>query len=119
MNRSGLKPRSGEMFIARLGINEFNSSRGAKCLTLSPINGLPWREPFHKHFTPPGLASANTSNELVSVMESNEANSNQSMNDDDFWLNASEPSLKAIWDNPEGDIYAELLDADDCKRRKR
>jgi len=31
-------------------------------------------------------------------------------NGDDFWLNASEPSLKAIWDNPEDDIYAELLE---------
>jgi putative addiction module component (TIGR02574 family) len=31
---------------------------------------------------------------------------------DDFWLKASEPSLNAIWDNPEDDIYAELLEAD-------
>ncbi len=31
-------------------------------------------------------------------------------NGDDFWLNASEPSLKAIWDNPEDDVYAELLE---------
>lgn len=31
-------------------------------------------------------------------------------NGDDFWLNASEPSLNAIWDNPEDDIYAELLE---------
>jgi hypothetical protein len=30
-------------------------------------------------------------------------------NGDDFWLNASEPSLNAIWDNPEDDVYAELL----------
>lgn len=30
---------------------------------------------------------------------------------DDFWLKTSEPSLKAIWDNPENDIYSELLDA--------
>ncbi len=32
-------------------------------------------------------------------------------NGDDFWLKASEPSLTAIWDNPEGDVYAELLNA--------
>jgi hypothetical protein len=32
-------------------------------------------------------------------------------NGDDFWLNASEPSLNAIWDNPEDDVYAELLRA--------
>lgn len=31
-------------------------------------------------------------------------------NGDDFWLNASEPSLNVIWDNPEDDIYAELLE---------
>lgn len=31
-------------------------------------------------------------------------------NGDDFWLRASEPSLKAIWDNPEDDVYAELLE---------
>jgi predicted DNA-binding antitoxin AbrB/MazE fold protein len=30
-------------------------------------------------------------------------------NGDDFWLNASEASLKAVWDNTEDDIYAELL----------
>ena len=31
-------------------------------------------------------------------------------NGDDFWLNVSEESLKAIWDNPEDDVYAELLE---------
>ena len=31
-------------------------------------------------------------------------------NGDDFWLNASGPSLDAIWDNPEDDVYAELLE---------
>jgi hypothetical protein len=30
---------------------------------------------------------------------------------DDFWLKASEASLNAIWDNPEVDVYAELLEA--------
>jgi hypothetical protein len=30
-------------------------------------------------------------------------------NGDDFWLGASESSLSAVWDNPEDDIYAELL----------
>jgi len=29
---------------------------------------------------------------------------------DDFWLQASEPSLDAIWDNSEDDIYGELLE---------
>ena len=32
-------------------------------------------------------------------------------NGDDFWLKASEPSLTAIWDNLEDDVYAELLKA--------
>jgi len=27
----------------------------------------------------------------------------------DFWLQASQPSLDAIWDNPEDDVYAQLL----------
>ena len=31
-------------------------------------------------------------------------------NSDDFWLKASELSLTAIWDNPEDDVYAELLE---------
>ena len=30
-------------------------------------------------------------------------------NGNDFWLNASEVSLNAIWDNSEDDVYAELL----------
>ena len=29
---------------------------------------------------------------------------------EDFWLKASESSLNAIWDNPEEDVYAELLE---------
>jgi len=31
-------------------------------------------------------------------------------NGDDFWLAASESSLSAIWNNPEDDVYAELLE---------
>ena len=31
-------------------------------------------------------------------------------NGDNFWLNASGPSLEAIWDNPEDDVYGELLE---------
>ncbi|MGB3492143.1 MAG: hypothetical protein WBA57_05415 [Elainellaceae cyanobacterium] len=26
-----------------------------------------------------------------------------------FWLEASQPSLNAVWDNDEDDVYAELL----------
>jgi hypothetical protein len=42
-------------------------------------------------------------------MNSNEANYTQA-DDDDFWLKACEVSLNLIWDNPDDDIYAELLD---------
>lgn len=31
-------------------------------------------------------------------------------NGKDFWLNASESSLNAIWDNREDNIYGELLE---------
>ena len=31
-------------------------------------------------------------------------------NGDRFWLNASGPSIEAIWDNPEDDVYGELLE---------
>jgi len=31
------------------------------------------------------------------------------MSNGDFWLNASQPSLEVIWENPEDDVYAELL----------
>jgi hypothetical protein len=27
----------------------------------------------------------------------------------DFWLHASQTSLDAVWNNPEDDVYAELL----------
>ncbi|MCA1573572.1 MAG: hypothetical protein LC770_03355 [Acidobacteria bacterium] len=47
---------------------------------------------------------------MVSAMKSNEAKSNQPVDGDDFWLNASQPSLHAIWGNSEDDVYAELLE---------
>ena len=31
---------------------------------------------------------------------------------DEFWLRASEPSLDAIWNNPDDDVYAALLECD-------
>ena len=43
-------------------------------------------------------------------MKSNEADCPQANDDDEFWLKAGEPSLNLIWDNPEDDIYAELLE---------
>jgi hypothetical protein len=27
----------------------------------------------------------------------------------DFWREASQPSLEAVWDNPEDDVYGQLL----------
>lgn len=29
---------------------------------------------------------------------------------DSFWLSATQPSIEAIWDNPEDDVYGELLE---------
>jgi hypothetical protein len=29
----------------------------------------------------------------------------------DFWVGASQTSLEAIWNNPEDDVYAQLLEA--------
>jgi predicted DNA-binding antitoxin AbrB/MazE fold protein len=31
-------------------------------------------------------------------------------NGDNFWLTASDSSLSALWNNPEDDVYAELLE---------
>lgn len=42
-------------------------------------------------------------------MKSNEDESTHPIFSDDFWLEAGEPSLDAVWDNPDDDIYAELL----------
>ena len=28
----------------------------------------------------------------------------------DFWLQASQPSLDAVWNNPEDEVYAQLLE---------
>ena len=33
----------------------------------------------------------------------------ESDDDANFWVSASEESLKAIWDNDEDDVYVELL----------
>jgi predicted DNA-binding antitoxin AbrB/MazE fold protein len=30
--------------------------------------------------------------------------------EDDFWSAASQPTLSAVWDNTEDDVYAELLE---------
>ena len=43
-------------------------------------------------------------------MKSNGGNCIQATDDDEFSLKASEPSLDAIRDNSEDDIYAELLE---------
>jgi hypothetical protein len=32
-----------------------------------------------------------------------------SVTDNEFWLQASEQSLDAIWNNPEDDVYEQLL----------
>lgn len=40
-------------------------------------------------------------NVLVTLLPDDEA---------EFWLRASQVSLNALWDNPEGDVYGKLLD---------
>jgi predicted DNA-binding antitoxin AbrB/MazE fold protein len=37
---------------------------------------------------------------LVTVVQEDEG---------DFWREASQPSLEAVWDNPEDDVYGQLL----------
>lgn len=39
---------------------------------------------------------------LVTVLPDNEA---------EFWLQANQPSLDAVWDNTEDDVYIQLLQA--------
>lgn len=39
---------------------------------------------------------------LVTVLPDDEA---------EFWLQASQPSIDAVWDNAEDDVYAQLLQA--------
>lgn len=48
------------------------------------------------------LALPEGSKVLVTVLPSEQ--------DSQFWLQASEQSLSAIWDNPQDDIYAQLLE---------
>ena len=50
-------------------------------------------------------------------MKSNQTKRNHPIDDNDFWLNASEQSLKAIWDNSEDDVYAEELTLEDLLAR--
>jgi len=45
-------------------------------------------------------------------MKSNGDDPNHLVDSDDFWLNASESSLVVVWDNPDDDIYAKLLEGD-------
>jgi antitoxin component of MazEF toxin-antitoxin module len=44
-------------------------------------------------------------------MKPNKANSDQAMSDEEFWLKATEVSLGRIWNTPDDDVYAELLDS--------
>ena len=47
--------------------------------------------------------------EDIALLEGTELLITALTDEENFWLKASEETLKAIWDNPEVDIYAELL----------
>jgi hypothetical protein len=48
--------------------------------------------------------------EKVEIPEGTEVLVTPLVDEPDFWLNAGESSLAAIWDNSEDDVYAELLE---------
>jgi hypothetical protein len=47
--------------------------------------------------------------ETIDIPEGTEVLVTPLPNEADFWLQTSEPSLHAIWDNDEDDVYAKLL----------
>jgi hypothetical protein len=48
--------------------------------------------------------------EKVEIPEGTEVLVTPLIDETGFWLNVSESSLDAIWDNSEDDVYAELLE---------
>ena len=48
--------------------------------------------------------------DALSIPEGTEVVVTVISNGDAFWLDASHPSIEAIWNNPEDDIYGELLE---------
>jgi hypothetical protein len=48
--------------------------------------------------------------EEVKIPEGTEVLITPLLDENNFWLNASESSLDSVWDNAEDDVYAELLE---------
>jgi predicted DNA-binding antitoxin AbrB/MazE fold protein len=48
--------------------------------------------------------------EKVEIPEGTEVLITPLIDEQGFWLNASESSLDSVWDNAEDDVYAELLE---------
>jgi hypothetical protein len=48
--------------------------------------------------------------EEVEIPEGTEVLITPLLDEQDFWLNASESSLDSVWDNAEDEVYAELLE---------
>lgn len=47
--------------------------------------------------------------EEIEIPEGTEVLVTPLLDEAEFWLQASGPSLDAVWDNPEDDVYAQLL----------
>jgi hypothetical protein len=48
--------------------------------------------------------------EKIEIPEGTEVLVTPLVDEPDFWLKASANSLDSVWDNPEDDVYAELLE---------
>jgi predicted DNA-binding antitoxin AbrB/MazE fold protein len=48
--------------------------------------------------------------EKVEIPEGTEVLVTPLIDEQDFWLKASESSVDSVWDNSEDDVYAELLE---------
>lgn len=48
--------------------------------------------------------------ENVAIPEGTEVLITPLIDEEGFWLNASESSLDSVWNNSENDVYAELLE---------
>ena len=48
--------------------------------------------------------------EKVELPEGTEVLVTPLLDEPDFWQRASESALASVWDNPEDDVYAELLE---------
>jgi hypothetical protein len=48
--------------------------------------------------------------EKIEIPEGTEVLVTPLVDESDFWLKASESSLDLVWNNPEDDVYAELLE---------